>query len=60
MLDAQKIGIKLPFTFLKKDYKKVSLESIHQTHDQLYQLDWGFKNGQILGFESLYLNFMLT
>jgi hypothetical protein len=56
---AQKVGMRLPFSFLKKDYVAITMSELQQAHEELYNVDWGFKNGQTLGLELVYLKFML-
>lgn len=56
---AQKISVRLPFTFLKKDYKKYSLLELQRAHDDLYRIEWSLKNGSTLGIERLLLKFLV-
>lgn len=58
--EAKKISFKLPFSFIKKDYKLSTPSQLITMHKVLYRLDWQLKNGQKSGFESLFLNFMLN
>lgn len=56
-LAAKKMGYRLPFSFMKTDWKKHSLKKLAATHDQLYALDFHMKNGGTDQFELLYAQF---
>lgn len=42
---AKKIGFRLPFSFMKSDWKKHSKEDLAQLYALLYQVDFSFKRG---------------
>ncbi len=44
-LDAKKIGFRLPFSFLQRDYKRVSCAELQHAHQFLYEADFQLKNG---------------
>ena len=57
-LEAKKIGYRLPFSFLQKDWKKHSAQQLMSAHDQLYHLDYALKNGgPEFGLELFYHQF---
>ena len=43
-LEAKKIAYRLPFTFIKKDWRSFSPKTLTQSHNFLYQLDYRLKN----------------
>lgn len=43
--DAKQLSFRLPFSFLQKDWKYLSLDELKNAHDFLYQGDYAFKNG---------------
>lgn len=43
--EAQFFASRLPFSFLQKDWKTLSLEHLKQAHDILYRSDFAAKNG---------------
>lgn len=59
-LQAKKIAYRLPFSFIQKDWKSISLIELQNAHDHLYQLDWNIKNGLSNNFEHFYLKFFLN
>lgn len=59
---AKTVGFRLPFSFLKKDYKKVAVQDLIDTHNRLYELDWWVKNGahdSCAPLERVYLRFLV-
>lgn len=42
---AQRVSYKLPFSFMQRDWKKYQPEMLKRAHDELYHLDYQFKNG---------------
>jgi hypothetical protein len=44
-LDAKKIAYRLPFTFIKKDWRNFSPRTLTDAHHFLYQYDYSIKNG---------------
>jgi len=42
---AKTIGFRLPFSFLQRDWKKLSLAEVKQAHTFLYEADFRMKNG---------------
>ncbi len=44
-LEAKKISAKLPFSFMQRDWRKVTPPELAAAHDFLYQLDHNLKNG---------------
>jgi hypothetical protein len=45
MAQAKKISMRLPFTFMQRDYKSYQGDELKNAHDFMYQLDNAFKNG---------------
>lgn len=43
--EAKAIGFRLPFSFLQKDYKKLTFHELCNAHNWLYQCDYAIKNG---------------
>jgi hypothetical protein len=60
--EAKKVAFRLPFTFIKKDWKLFSLKSLIEAHDLLYQLDHSVKNGgdAALPFDIFYSKFFVN
>lgn len=56
---AKRIAYRLPFSFVQKDWKLVTVEELKRAHDHLYEIDWNIKNGLHAHFEHFYLQFML-
>jgi len=57
-LEAKKIGYRLPFSFLQKDWKRHSPSKLVTAHNQLYSLDHALKNGgPEYGLELFYHSF---
>ena len=58
-LDAKKIGFRLPFSFLQRDWRLVSQIELQRAHQFLYEADFQLKNGGS-GFclEMFFANFM--
>lgn len=53
--EAKKIGVRLPFAFLQRDWRRYSPQKLAQSHAFLYELDTALKNGHgTLGFERFY------
>ena len=59
-IQAKRIAYRLPFSFMQKDWKSISLDELKNAHDHLYTLDWNLKNGLATNFEHFYLNFFLN
>lgn len=58
--EAKKIGYRLPFFFLKWDWKKADLQELKQAHLSLYDIDHKLKNGiGSYSLELLYMKFFL-
>lgn len=56
--EAKKISYKLPFSFIKKDWKKSTFNEITAAHNALYVLDYSLKNGGSESFIDLFfINF---
>jgi hypothetical protein len=43
--EAKRISYKLPFSFIQRDWKKVTADELKRAHDVLYQCDYAIKNG---------------
>lgn len=43
--DAKRLTYRLPFSYVQRDWKKNSLESLVAAHELLYHIDYGLKNG---------------
>lgn len=56
--EAQKIGARLPFSFLQRDWRKHESAALASSHAFLYELDSALKNSRgELGFDRFYHNF---
>ena len=59
-LEAKKIAYRLPFTFIKKDWRSFSPKTLTCAHNFLYQLDYRLKNGSSdIWLELFYQKFFL-
>lgn len=59
-LEAKKIAYRLPFTFIKKDWKSFSTKHLIMAHDFLYDIDYQLKNGgQPFALELFYSRFFV-
>jgi hypothetical protein len=57
---ANQISFRLPFSFLQRDWKSVSLNELQKAHDLLYTVDSHVKNGgSMIGLEAFFNKFML-
>ena len=57
--EAQKIGARLPFSFLQRDWRKHEPADLAQAHAFLYELDSALKNSRgELGFDRFYHTFL--
>lgn len=52
--EAKKIGNRLPFTFLQRDWKLHSSKHLRIAHWQLYEIDFALKNGASSGMLDLF------
>ena len=43
--EAKKIGFRLPFSYIQREWKHYSLEELQQAHQWLYEIDYSLKNG---------------
>jgi len=58
-VSAKKIGMRLPFSFMQRDWKNIELAALRKAHDELYVLDYRIKNGGTgVGLELFFQNFM--
>lgn len=58
---AKKIGYRLPFSFLQKDYRNCSTQALQHAHQALYQLDGMLKNGgSTIGLDLFFLSYFAT
>jgi hypothetical protein len=57
MVEAKKVGFRLPFSFMQRDWKKTSVHELIQAHDCIYALDYGLKNGGEFWMELFYTKF---
>ena len=56
---AKKIAYKLPFSFIQRDWKKVTINELSKAHAYLYTIDWHIKNnGNPLILELFYSQFL--
>ena len=56
---AKKSGFRLPFSFVNRDWRRITMRDIWQLHQLLYQIEYHFKNGnQKVSFEVLYFSFL--
>lgn len=59
IVEAKQLSFKLPFSFLQKDWKHISLNELTKAHDFLYQGDYSSKNGSSDYFlEVFYASFL--
>lgn len=52
--EAKKIAYKLPFTFIKRDWQKITVSKLNNAHDVLYHLDYSIKQGGSEQFLNLF------
>ncbi len=57
---AKQIAYRLPFSFIQKDWKNLSLMELKKAHNHIYTLDWNIKNGLSGNFEHFYSQFFLN
>lgn len=43
--EAKRISFKLPFSFMQRDWKQITVQELKRAHDVLYQCDVAIKNG---------------
>lgn len=56
--NAKKIGYRLPFSFLQKDYRNCSVQLLKEAHEALYELDGKLKNGAgTMGLDLFFLRY---
>lgn len=56
--NAKKIGYRLPFSFLQKDYRNCSVQLLQEAHEALYDLDGKLKNGgSVIGLDLFFLRY---
>jgi hypothetical protein len=56
--EAKKIGYRLPFSFLQKDYRNCNIEALQNAHQALYELDGMLKNGgSAIGLDLFFLSY---
>lgn len=56
--NAKKIGYRLPFSFLQKDYRNCSIPLLKEAHEALYELDGKLKNGAgAMGLDLFFLRY---
>ncbi len=55
--EAKKIGFRLPFSFMQRDWKKSRTDELIAAHDFIYAMDHGFKNGGLFWIELFYTKF---
>ena len=62
VMQAKKIGYRLPFSFLQKDWKVVSSNRLQTMHAKLYEIDYALKNGASEAgiFEPMFLHFLTS
>ena len=59
VLEARSMAYRLPFSFLQKDSKTLSLTELAVAHAQIYEIEWRIKNGGSEDhFEFLFHKFM--
>ncbi len=60
LADAKKIGYRLPFSFLQKDYRNVNFNELLHAHQLLYDLDYELKHGgSSIGLDLLLCHFFV-
>lgn len=59
---AKSIGFRLPFTFMQRDWKKVTLKELKNAHQSIYELDLAYKNNveTQTGIDLFYSKFFLN
>lgn len=58
--EAKKIGVRLPFSFLQRDWRRYSPQQLAQSHAMLYHIDCAIKNGAgTLGLDRFYQSFFM-
>ena len=49
----------MPFSFIQRDWRKISLDELRYAHQALYDFDYNFKNGaSIYSLEAVYHTFL--
>lgn len=56
---AKKIGYRLPFAFMRTDWKRYTPAKLVQFHDALYRMDFHIKNGGTEQFDLFFAQFFL-
>lgn len=59
-LQAKRMAYRLPFSFIQKDWKTITIQELRNAHHHLYTLDWNLKNGLSSNLELFYLQFFLN
>lgn len=58
--DAKKVSMRLPFSFMQRDWKQCSLAELKNAHSYIYALDYTVKNGgSTIGIQLFYSKFFL-
>jgi hypothetical protein len=60
LIEAKKISYRLPFSFIQRDWKQVTLEELYQAHARIYEADWQIKNGALEVIDTLYVSWFKT
>lgn len=58
--DAKKMGFRLPFSFLRNDWRKTSVLQLKEAHQQIYQIDCKLKHGGHAGALDLFYSKFLS
>ena len=57
---ARTVSFRLPFSFLKKDWRMITGTQLQRAHEEIYNLDHAFKNsGSFDMLDLFYLTFFL-
>ena len=57
---AREAGFRLPFSFLRKDWRTLPLNNIKKAHERMYEIDFSLKNGGDSGvFDLFYSQFFI-
>lgn len=56
--DAKKVSVRLPFSFMQRDWRQTSLDELRNAHACIYALDYNLKNGgSEVGLDLFYSQF---
>jgi hypothetical protein len=58
MVEAKKVGFKLPFSFLRADWQRYQPDFLARVHNELYMIDGNLKRGgSVVQLERIFIPF---